>query len=193
MMQWMPSIVGRLLRGKRAGVERTLFKQADSAHLPASIVVTSSDFSDGGQVPPAHTADGAGIPPSLAWGPLPPLTRCVAILVEDADSPTTDPFVHLVAWWAGSAPGHFHPGDLDPRVGSTSLLVGRNGMMQSRWMPPDPPPGHGAHRYLFQVYALSQAPVTSRRPSRRVLAHALPKHGLAKGALIGTYERQGSR
>ncbi len=189
MMQWMPSLIGSLLRGKRAGIEMTLFKQTESAHLPASIVVTSRDFDNGAKIPANHTADGAGIPPSLTWGPLPPSTQCVAMLVEDADSPTTVPFIHCVAWWAESAPGHFHPGDLDPRVGKTSLMVGRNGLMQRRWMPPDPPPGHGLHRYLFQIYALSQTPTSSGLPCRRVLAHSLLKYGLGKGSLVGTYER----
>jgi hypothetical protein len=54
---------------------------------------------------------------------------------------------------------------------------------------PDPPPGHGVHRYAFQVFAFKDAPVDPTRMSRRTLIAWMKDKVLAKGCLTGTYER----
>lgn len=56
-------------------------------------------------------------------------------------------------------------------------------------MPPDPPPGHGVHRYAFQLYALRAVPVFSETPGRDEVVDALREHAVASGLLIGTCER----
>ena len=69
------------------------------------------------------------------------------------------------------------------------LRLGKNSFLKSEWLPPDPPPGHGQHRYVFQIFALGTAPAFGAHPGRgEVIDHAR-KHGMAKGVLIGTYER----
>lgn len=62
-------------------------------------------------------------------------------------------------------------------------------------MPPDPPPGCGAHRYVFQgyvfqVFALDCVPRFESRPGRTELLDKIKGHVIAKGLLIGTYERR---
>lgn len=69
------------------------------------------------------------------------------------------------------------------------LHVGRNSALQSAWLPPDPPPGHGTHRYAFQLFALRQAPEFSDAPGRDEVVEALREHAMASGMLIGTHER----
>jgi phosphatidylethanolamine-binding protein (PEBP) family uncharacterized protein len=67
------------------------------------------------------------------------------------------------------------------RTGSKDLVA--------TWLPPDPPPGHGAHRYVFQVFALDIVPRFEARPGRTELLNKIRGHVIAKGMLIGTYER----
>jgi len=189
MMQWMPSFIGRLLRGHHAGMHKTLFHQHESAHLPAVIEVISKDFAAGASLPVRCTSDGEGTPPSLACMGVPADARSLLILVEDADSPTARPFVHLVVY---DVPAPSGPLDLNlnpPNDGSAGK-VGRNGMMRRRWFPPDPPPGHGPHRYLFQIYALSAAAPPDFTAQRGHLVRLVQTHGIAKGSLEGIYERQ---
>jgi phosphatidylethanolamine-binding protein (PEBP) family uncharacterized protein len=62
-------------------------------------------------------------------------------------------------------------------------------LLQSGWLPPDPPPGHGLHRYVFQVYALEAGDSLGDKPGRDAVRKALMERGLASGCLIGTYER----
>ena len=69
------------------------------------------------------------------------------------------------------------------------LQVGRNSYLQASWLPPDPPPGHGVHRYAFQVFALEAGASFDGEPGREAVLEAIRDHGLASGCLIGTYER----
>jgi phosphatidylethanolamine-binding protein (PEBP) family uncharacterized protein len=59
-------------------------------------------------------------------------------------------------------------------------------------LPPDPPRGHGEHRYVFQVFALTPGPSFSSAPGRREFIEVILNRTLAVGCLIGTYERPGS-
>jgi Raf kinase inhibitor-like YbhB/YbcL family protein len=191
MIGWMPSFIGRALRGKRAGLDKTLCHDAALAAVPGSIVVESAAFAAGGVKPRAHSVDGEGSSPPLAWRGVPSEARAVVLLAEDADSPTPGPFVHLVAWGlphAGAfAAGAFNKGSAAVRSGSVKIC--RNGMMAAGYTPPDPPPGHGPHRYIYQVYALDHDPQFASPPGRDALAAAIRGHAIAKGVLEGVYER----
>ena len=69
------------------------------------------------------------------------------------------------------------------------LRLGRNSYLQASWLPPDPPPGHGVHRYAFQVFALEAGARLEGEPGREAVLEAIRERGLASGCLIGTYER----
>ena len=75
------------------------------------------------------------------------------------------------------------------REEATGLRLGRNSYLATGWLPPDPPPGHGVHRYAFQVFALAPGATFDGTPGRDAVLEAIREHGLASGCLIGTYER----
>ena len=83
-------------------------------------------------------------------------------------------------------------GDAEPLV-----TMGLNSLLREQWLPPDPPPGHGVHRYLFQVFALGpvegEADPLPESPGRDALRSAVQRRGLASGCLTGTYERPSTR
>ena len=54
MIGWMPSFIGRALRGKRAGLDKTLCHDAALAAVTGAIVVESAAFAAGGVKPRAH-------------------------------------------------------------------------------------------------------------------------------------------
>src|SRR5947207_1242674 len=56
-------------------------------------------------------------------------------------------------------------------------------------LPPDPPPGHGVHRYAFEVFALGPGASFLHTPGRDEVLEVLDAHALASGCLIGTYVR----
>lgn len=89
---------------------------------------------------------------------------------------------------------HWLAYDLDPGVSSIARtgVVGREGknsMMKVGFTPAAPPPGHGVHRYHFQIFALDKALGLEPGAGRSALLEAIHGHVVAWGELIGTYER----
>lgn len=187
MLQKLPHAVGRMLSGMRPGLEKIVSARTDFARVPSSIEVTSAAFADFAELPAQYTADGEGTSPPVQWKNLPELTRSVVLIVEDADAPMISPLVHAIAWSIAPATEGLEEGNL---AGASDVaLMGNNSYLKPRWLPPDPPPGHGMHRYAFQVFALDAAPKLAVHPGRRAIAHAMRGHALARGLLIGTYQR----
>ena len=195
MLEKLPDVVGHALREQRAGLDQIVFRKVDLRAGMAALSVTSLAFADHAPLPEKYTADGAGVSPSLAWSGLPNGTLSVALIVEDADSPTPQPLVHAIVVDLGSdetalAEAALSDSDRIDNGGSSSgLHLGLNSLLQAAWLPPDPPPGHGVHRYAFQVFALDRRVELGARPGREALLDAIAAHGLASGCLIGTYER----
>jgi phosphatidylethanolamine-binding protein (PEBP) family uncharacterized protein len=57
------------------------------------------------------------------------------------------------------------------------------------WGGPLPPPGHGAHRYFFRLFAVSEALPLHGHVSSDSVHQALNGRELAAGTLVGTYQR----
>jgi Raf kinase inhibitor-like YbhB/YbcL family protein len=151
--------------------------------INASIEVSSSAFGYNEPIPMQYTADGEGLSPPLEWRCVPLNAEAVVVLVEDADSPTPLPMVHAIMWDLPGTDASLPEGTLpDKRCAGKDALA-------ATWLPPDPPPGHGEHRYVFQVFALDTVPRFESRPGRTELLEKIKGHVIAKGLLIGTYER----
>jgi Raf kinase inhibitor-like YbhB/YbcL family protein len=189
MLEKTPAAVGHALEGVRAGLDKTFW--ADPVNeAPETLTVTSAAFADGADIPKRFTEDGSKTSPSLAWSGAPPNTRAMVIVVEDPESPTPAPFVHLLA-------------ELDPRVAvfvegaflegapADGLVLGHNTMRKLGWLPPDPPTGHGPHHYLFQVYALDHKPGLKTGAEKHDFERALRGHVIARGKMSGVYQRPG--
>jgi phosphatidylethanolamine-binding protein (PEBP) family uncharacterized protein len=191
MLEKLPEALGEALEAVRAGLTQTLFHAVDLRQGMAALSLGSLAFVDHGPLPEKYTADGPGLSPPLHWSGVPAGAHEVVLIVEDADSPTPMPLVHAIA--------HELPADEDGALAEGALgapdealplvAMGLNSLLQARWLPPDPPPGHGVHRYVFQLFALGPGPALPRSPGREALSRALQQRGLASACLIGTYER----
>ena len=149
----------------------------------ASIEVSSPAFGHNGQIPQQYTCDGEGLSPPLEWRGVPMNAEAVVVLVEDADSPTR-PLVNAIVWDLPGSDASLPEGALP-----NTRPADRDAPLSATWSPPDPQPGHGAHRYAFQVLALDTVPRFEARPGRTELLDKISGHVIAKGLLIGTYER----
>ncbi|MEO8080739.1 MAG: YbhB/YbcL family Raf kinase inhibitor-like protein [Caldimonas sp.] len=190
MLENLPEALGHALRDQRAGLDKTAFQAVDLRAGMARISVQSLAFADHAPIPERYTADGEGVSPPLHWSGVPAGVGSVLLIVEDADAPTPQPLVHAIvvdlpgedgALAEGALPSSDHDG--------SGLHTGRNSFLQASWLPPDPPPGHGVHRYVFQVFALAAGAVFDGTPGREAVLEALREHGVASGCHIGTYER----
>ncbi|MDM0117101.1 YbhB/YbcL family Raf kinase inhibitor-like protein [Variovorax sp. J22R133] len=190
MLEHLPGAVGHALHEVRAGLDHIAFNTTGLREGMASIVVSTLAFADHAPIPERYTADGEGVSPPLSWASLPPATESVLLLVEDADSPTPHPLVHAIVVGLRPDVSDLAIGDIDDAEESTrGFIVGRNSSLRAGWLPPDPPPGHGVHRYAFQVFALNAAPGFDGPPGREEVLDILRSHAIASGLLIGTYER----
>ena len=192
MLEKLSDAIGHALRDQRAGLDKTVFHAVDLRNGMAKMAVTSLAFADHAPIPERYTADGPGCSPPLQWSGVPPAAACVLLVVEDADAPTPQPLVHAIvvdlpagdagALAEGALPSSDHAG--------SGVKTGRNSYLQASWLPPDPPPGHGVHRYVFQVFALEAGGEPfDETPGREAVKNAIRERGLASGCLIGTYER----
>lgn len=188
MLEHVPGWLGAALSGVRAGAEKLAIASV-SADVPA-LDLSSPAFADGARLPPRFTADGEGVSPPLTWGRVPDGTASLALLVEDADSPTPQPVAHAVVWGLPADAAYLEEGAIVPDgSGGADGDVGRNSRRREGWLPPDPPNGHGEHRYAFQLFALAPGADPPASPNRAALLDAMAGRILAVGLLTGTYSR----
>lgn len=183
--------IGELLRPVRPGVDALASFRFES-FLGTALTVTSPVFKEGDAIPRTFTADGERRFPGLAWEGLPPQTQSVVLLVEDADVPFLRPVTHAIVHSIPPGLGALEPGAVPRRMTGPSpagWACGRNFLGRTGWAAPSPPPGHGPHRYAFQVFALNARPQFPHPPGRSGLIRRIRPHLVAQGRLIGTYMR----
>lgn len=185
MLEHIPDWLGSALRGVRAGAEHLTIVQPTLGSGYAAIELSSPAFADGAHMPVRFTADGAGVSPPLTWGALPAGTLSIALVAEDADSPTPSPLVHAIVWGLPADTQRIAEGAL-----GAEGEVGRNSFLSQGWLAPDPPTGHGDHRYVFQLFALDcTAEDLGEAPGRGAVVNAMAGHVIGAGVMTGIYAR----
>jgi len=191
MLQHVPEWLGRALSGLRAGAEKLAIADPELGGGFGTLNLSSPAFADGARLPIRFTADGEGVSPPLVWNGVPEGTACLALLVEDPDAPAPQPLVHAVVWGISADSNALAEGEIraDGTGDEDGQDVGRNSYFREGWLPPDPPAGHGPHRYAFQLFALSDAEALRANPGRGALLSAMRGKVLAAGLLTGLYSR----
>lgn len=192
MLEKLPEAVGHALRHTRAGLDKIAFNHSGLRAGLGALGLSSLAFADHMPIPERYTADGDGLSPPLSWQGVPGNAASLVLIVEDADSPTPQPLVHAIAVdLPPDAQGALAEGALRSagHEGQPDVHEGRNSYFMAGWLPPDPPPGHGSHRYAFQLFALGPGEPFSGTPGRDTVMQAVRERGLAAGCLIGTYAR----
>ena len=198
------ALLGTLLRNNRPAEAKYAWNQANLA-APDTLQVTSRDFTDGGTLTPRHMGTrvgGENVSPHLAWSEPPAGTAALLLLIEDLDAPLgASPAVHTLAaidLAALETPGELPAGALARKapVGGVTLL---RSVMSRGYFGPEPLKGHGPHRYVFQLYALSQnlfSQTPGAGPDRETVLKTKPRAVLAavgpvlaRGRLTGICER----
>jgi Raf kinase inhibitor-like YbhB/YbcL family protein len=149
------------------------------------ISISADGFKEGDTIPDEFTCNGKDISPSLSWEGIPAGTKSISLIMDDPDAPGGT-FVHWVIY-------NIPAGTLKLPKGMPSNLTdgsmqGMTGFGQSGYGGPCPPPGK-PHRYYFKVYALDINLVLPPGASKNQLESAMKGHILAKGELMGKYQR----
>ncbi len=158
-----------------------------------TISLTSRAFRDGDPIPRRHTGDGEDLSPPLAWTGVPAGTQELALLCDDPDAPTPQPWVHWVIFNIPADVTSLPEGvPRKPRLDEPiSATQGTNSWPSNNvgYRGPAPPRGHGTHHYHFVLYALDHRLTLPPGADKPGLMKAMKGHILATGELVGTYER----
>lgn len=183
-------LLGRLLRGRKAGEAKLAWYHPAIAGAPESLRISSPSFAQGQRIPLRHAGRGVGDnrSPALAWQGVPADARELLLIVEDADAPLPRPFVHLIASGIDPQRMGLPEGVLDTPDDALATL-GRNSFGKAAYVGPRALPGHGPHRYSFQLLALDRPLRFDAPPKLAEVLAALDGAVLARGRLDGLFER----
>lgn len=151
----------------------------------------SSAFDHGKPIPKQHTGDGDDSSPPLEWTDPPAGTREFALLVDDPDAPTPEPWVHWVLYKLPARTRSL-PGGIAPTRSVAAVpgaLQGKNTWGGIGWRGPAPPRGHGVHHYHVKLFALDAPLADAGGLGKRELLAAMQGHVLGEAELVGTYQR----
>jgi len=156
------------------------------------IELLSAAFNEGEAIPIQYTCDGANVSPPLRWGGIPKNSQSLAIICEDPDAPS-GVFIHWVIY--NLPPIVSDMPEATPttkELAESGAIQGRNDFDNIGYDGPCPPPGN-PHRYFFNLYALDTKLQLRARATKQEFERAAKGHIIAKGRLMGTYERGAGR
>ncbi len=154
--------------------------------------LSSSAFSQFGDIPSLYTCEGTELSPPLAWSDIPAGTKSLALIVDDPDAP--DPAAPKMTWvhWVlyNITP---HSTGLDAgKSGIPELpagaLNGLNDWNQTGYRGPCPPIGR--HRYFHKLYALDMVLPVLQPATKTALEKAMQGHIIAQCELVGYYKKR---
>lgn len=148
-----------------------------------AITLRSPAFSDHAPIPGRYGRDGDDVSPPLEWTGVPEGTVELALLCEDPDA-VVGTFVHWVLSGIDPSAGGIGEGERLP-----GCVEGRNDYGGQGYGGPQPPAGAEAHRYFFRIYATSAPLGLQPGASADDLRRALEGKELARGTVVGIYQR----
>ena len=152
-----------------------------------ALAISTTSFSNGGDIPKKFTCDGADTSPELSWSGAPSGTQSFTLIADDPDAP--------VGTWT-----HWVLYDLPATTTSLAESVskvdelggggrqGRNDFRKIGYGGPCPPPGK-PHRYFFKLYALNAKLNLKPGATKQEVEQAMQSHILAQAELMGKYKR----
>jgi Raf kinase inhibitor-like YbhB/YbcL family protein len=159
-----------------------------------TLEITSTAFKQGHPIPKKYTGEGIDVSPSLAWSGVPQGAKELALICDDPDAPTDEPWVHWVIYKI-PADAKGLPEGIPRKLrlnDPPGALQGKNSWPAGEaigYRGPMPPPGHGVHHYYFKLYAIEAHMVVEPGLNKKNIMDEINDHILAEGVLMGTYQR----
>ncbi len=156
-----------------------------------TLIIQGSAFANQTRIPKRFTGDSEDVSPELSWTGVPSAARELALICDDPDAPTPQPWVHWVIYKIPTSAAGLR--ENIPKTGALSepagALQGLNSWGEIGYRGPAPPRGHGVHHYHFKLYALDSVLSMVAGADKKTLLSAMNEHILVDAELIGTYER----
>ena len=157
-----------------------------------TLTLSSTAFTNGGEIPPKYTCEGNDISPALEWTGAPDQTRSLVLIVDDPDAPDPRaPKMTWVHWVLFNIPPDTTglPEDVTSADLPHGTEEGMNDWKRTGYGGPCPPVGR--HRYFHKLYALDTVIKGMKKASKATIEAEMVGHIIAETELIGTYEKSG--
>ena len=141
--------------------------------------ITSPAFADNQPIPARYSCKGDNTSPPLAIAGVPAAAKSLALIMHDPDAPSGD-YVHWVVWNMPPSTTEIAASSLPAGAEQGPNTSGRNAYM-------GPCPPSGTHRYIFELYALSEKLQLAPSTGREQLVAAMDGRILAKATLTGLF------
>ncbi len=148
-----------------------------------ALTLTSSAFTQGGQIPSQFTCDGVDYSPQLSWKDVPTNTQSFVLTMDDPDAPAGT-WDH---WILYNIPATTHELAENIQQLPPGTQIGSNSWRHTSYNGPCPPDRE--HRYFFKLYALDAKLNLQNGATKAEVETALHKHLIAKAELMGRYNR----
>ncbi len=168
-----------------------LFSNLGTAAEPSNaeeimtLTLTSTVFTNNGEIPSTYTCEGEDIAPPLKWEGVPKGTKSLALIVDDPDAPDpAAPRMTWVHWVLYNLPPDSR--GLPEAVASSRLpagtMAGKNDWGRTGYGGPCPPIGR--HRYFHKLYALDSVLPDLKQPAKAALKAAMQGHINERGTIL---------
>jgi Raf kinase inhibitor-like YbhB/YbcL family protein len=160
-----------------------------------TMTLTSTAWSDGGQIPSKYSQAGAQVSPPLAWSNVPDGAASFVLLVHDADAAIgngTDDILHWMLWNMAPATRSLPEGvPQGSQLPDGTCQISASGPY---FRGPGAAASGPAHHYVFELFALDGTievpPVGASPPqTRAAVMTAIAGHVRGKGVLVGLFRR----
>lgn len=158
------------------------------------MVLTTTAFPDGGQIPVKYSQAGEQVSPVLSWSNVPPGTQSFVLHMRDPDvarNKTTEDQVHWLMWnIPGTATGLPENVPKGAQLPDGSQQISASGPV---YRGPGAPATGPMHHYTFEVYALDAKldvqPGADAWETRTKVWAAMNGHILGKAVYVGLFRR----
>jgi len=135
---------------------------------------------------------GKNISPELSWSNAPKGTKSFAVTMYDPDAPTGSGWWHWLVFNIDVKTTTLKKGAGDPKskIAPKGAIQSVTDYKSNGFGGACPPVGHGAHQYIFTVYALDTDKIALDESANPALVgYMINSHTLAKSSLIAYYRR----
>lgn len=172
--------------------KETEINSVQTKNIINTLKITSLAFNNNERIPEIHSGYDQDSSFDLHWSDGPENTKSYVLIMEDPDSkkPPT-PVVHWTAW---NIPIQITslPEGLQKQhrlLIPEGILQGPTSTGKIGYMGPKPPKSDKEHHYHIQVFAMDSILTIPVGSDRDQLLNAMSGHVIAKGEIIGTFER----
>ena len=157
---------------------------------PAKLEVSSTVFDLGKPIPKKYTDDGEDLSPPLTWKHVPAEAVSLAVVCDDPDAPSEQPWVHWVIYNIPATMTALPEGasSIKAKKLAEFAVEGKNSWGKIGYQGPAPPRGE-THHYHFKVYALDAKLGIKAGATKERLLSVMTGHILAEGKAVGRYQR----